>query len=111
MTKSTLLRCLDEVTSKLEEMRVALAQLPDAEDSLDEPVVNHRSKGIATDRLRTVRFVNKEELRPIVDNAFAAMGVRGEPIGAEKVQEMIAACGVRPEDNILSRGIIDMREE
>jgi len=39
------------------------------------------------------------------------MGVRGEPVGAEEMQEMIAACGVRPEDNILSRGIIDMREE
>lgn len=111
MTKSTLLRRLDEVASKLGEMRVALEQLPDAEESRGDRVADHKSKEIAADRLRLVRFVDKEKLRPIIDNAFAAMGVRGEPIGAEKVQGMIAACGVRPEDNILSRGIIDMREE
>lgn len=111
MTKSTLLRWLDEVASKLGEMRVALEQLPDAEENPGDRVTEQKSKKVTADRLRTVRFVDKEKLRPTVDNAFAAMGIRGEPIGAEKVQEMIAACGVRPEDNILSRGIIDMREE
>ncbi len=59
----------------------------------------------------TIRFVDKEKLRPIVDKVFEAMGIHGEPIGAEKVQEMIAACGVKPEDNLFSRGIIEMREE
>lgn len=39
------------------------------------------------------------------------MGLSGEPLGAEKVQEMIAACGIKPEDNEFSRGIIEMREE
>jgi hypothetical protein len=92
-------------------MRVALARLPDAEENLEDRVTEQKNKEVAADRFRTVRFVDKEKLRPIVDNAFAAMGICGEPIGAEKVQEMIAACGVRPEDNILSRGIIDMREE
>jgi len=60
---------------------------------------------------RTVRFVDKHKLRPLVASIFSAMGVRGEPIGAERVQEMIAACGVRPEDNLFSRGVIEMREE
>ena len=51
--------------------------------------------------------------RPLerLDLAFAEMGIQGEPVGAEKVQEMIAACGVKPEDNVFSRGIIEMREE
>jgi hypothetical protein len=111
MTKSTLLRWLDEVANKLGEMRVALEQLPDAEENLGDRAAEQKSKEIAADQLCIVRFVDKEKMRPIVDNAFAAMGVRGEPIGAEKVQKMMAACGVRPEDNILSRGIIDMREE
>lgn len=39
------------------------------------------------------------------------LGISGEPIGAEKVQEMMAACGIKPEDNEFSRGIIEMREE
>lgn len=43
--------------------------------------------------------------------AMEQMGIRGEPIGAEKVQAMIAACGVDPNDNEFSRGIIEMREE
>jgi hypothetical protein len=42
--------------------------------------------------------------------AMEQMGVRGEPIGAEKVQEIIAAGGIKPEDNEFSRGIIEMRE-
>ena len=45
------------------------------------------------------------------ERALAAMGITEQPIGAEKVQEMIAACGFRPEDNEFSRGIIEMREE
>ena len=111
MTKSTLLRWLDEVASKLGEVRTALEHLPDAEDSLGNRETEQKSTEVAADRFRTVRFVDKEQLRPIIDDAFAAMGVRGEPIGAENVQEMMAACGVPPEDNLFSRGIIDMREE
>jgi hypothetical protein len=43
--------------------------------------------------------------------AMQQMGIQGEPIGAEKVQEMIAACGFKAENNEFSRGIIEMREE
>ncbi len=61
-------------------------------------------------RLARVRAEN-ERLRPLMDKAFKALGATGTPIGAEKVQEMVAACGVNPEDNLFSRGIIEMREE
>ena len=43
--------------------------------------------------------------------ALEQMGIRGQPIGAENVQAMIAACGFKPEDNEFSRGIIAMRKE
>ena len=56
-------------------------------------------------------FVDKAKLRPIVDKVFEEMGIHGEPIGAEELQKMMAACGVKPEENIFSRGIIEMREE
>ncbi len=39
------------------------------------------------------------------------LGIHGEPIGAEKLQARMLASGIKPEDNILSRGIIEMREE
>jgi hypothetical protein len=61
-------------------------------------------------RLERVRAEN-ERLRPLFDKVFKALGATGAPIGAEKVQEMVAACGVNPEDNLGSRGIIEMREE
>jgi hypothetical protein len=45
------------------------------------------------------------------DKAMEQMGIRGEPVGAQKVREMMAADGIKPEDNEISRGIIEMREE
>jgi hypothetical protein len=43
--------------------------------------------------------------------AFAEMGITCEPVGIEKLREMMAACGVDPTDNAFSREIIAMREE
>jgi len=43
--------------------------------------------------------------------AMAQMGVRGEPIPAESLRAMIAACGFKPENNEFSRDIVQMREE
>jgi hypothetical protein len=43
--------------------------------------------------------------------AMEQMGIQGEPVGAERLQEMMRASGIRPEDNEFSRGIIEMREE
>ena len=63
------------------------------------------------EQARTVQFVDKEKLRPIIAQVFAEMGIHVKPIGAEKLQEMIAACGVKPEENAFSQGIIEMREE
>src|SRR4051812_22639001 len=39
------------------------------------------------------------------------MGIRGQPVGALKLQELMIAEGVDPNSNEFSRGIIDMREE
>ena len=59
----------------------------------------------------TIQFVDKEKLRPLTAKAFEEMGIHSEPIDAEKLQKMVAACGVKVENNIFSRGIIEMREE
>lgn len=62
-------------------------------------------------RLARVRAEN-EKLRPLMDEVFRALGATEEPIGAEELQKMmIAECGINPEDNLFSRGIIEMREE
>ncbi len=112
MTKSAILQHLNEVTNKLGELRVALEQLPDAaEAGTGASTTDRRGKESFADRPRAVRFVDKQNLQPVVDHAFLEMGIQGEPVGAENVQALIAAGGVKPEDNILSQGIIEMREE
>ena len=61
-------------------------------------------------RARRVRSAN-EILRPSLDGFFKEMGLKGDPIGAEKVQEMIGRQGVKTEENLFSKGIVEMREE
>jgi len=43
------------------------------------------------------------------DEAMAAMGISGQPIGAKALRQMMIAEGINPEDNEFSRGIIEMR--
>ena len=59
-----------------------------------------------------LRYLDEiQEFQPLVAKAFAEMGIHGEAIEAELAQKMITACGVRPQDNLLSQGIVEMREE
>ncbi|MBI1930632.1 hypothetical protein HYR99_41100 [Candidatus Poribacteria bacterium] len=93
---------LDDIQERLEKLESDVALLGEQVNQLLVP------QGSLSP---TITFVDKEKLRPIVDKVFEAMGIHGEPIGAEELQKMVAACGVKPEDNIFSRGIIEMREE
>lgn len=112
MTRTMILRCLEEIASKLLELRVAVEKLPErGEAAPSAPLVDQGSEEPTSGQLQAMQFVDKQKLRLLVAKVFAEMGIHGEPVGAEKVQEMIAACGVKPEDNVFSRGIIDMREE
>ena len=58
-----------------------------------------------------MQFVDKTKLRPLTAKSFEEMGIHGKPIDAEELQKMVITCGVKPEDNLFSRGIIEMREE
>ena len=58
-----------------------------------------------------MQLADKTMLRSVVTKSFGEMKIHGEPIGAENVQAIIAACGVRPVDNAFSLGIVEMREE
>ena len=46
-----------------------------------------------------------------IKKALKDSGATGEPIGAERVRQMMIEEGVDPNDNSFSRGIIEMREE
>lgn len=45
------------------------------------------------------------------DRFMKELGIHGKPIGAKKLQEMALREGVKPGDKLLSRAIIEMREE
>jgi hypothetical protein len=42
---------------------------------------------------------------------LARMGITGLPPGHEELRQLMLASGINPEDNVLSREIIAMREE
>jgi hypothetical protein len=55
-------------------------------------------------------FIDPAMIRRVVAETYAKMGIPLDPTAtAEKAQEMALACGVRPEDNLGSRGIIEER--
>jgi hypothetical protein len=39
------------------------------------------------------------------------LGIRGQPVGAKKLREMLVQTGINPNTNEFSQGIIAMREE
>lgn len=111
MTKDIILRLIEEIDCKLAELRRAVEQFPDRrEASQAGPLPEQGRENTAPERSRVMQFVDKAQLRPVLTKSFGEMNIRGEPVGAENVQAMIAACGVRPEDNAFSRGIVEMRE-
>jgi hypothetical protein len=54
---------------------------------------------------------DKARLQRSVERAFEEMGIQAHPVSPEKLREMMAADGVKPEDNLFSQGIKEMREE
>jgi hypothetical protein len=62
-------------------------------------------------RLRLEAELSHPALVASWQRSMKEMGIVGEPIPAEKLQEMMRAEGIKPEDNEFSRELIAMREE
>jgi hypothetical protein len=102
-------------------MAITLEEMEKRPEKLEEEVAQlkqilARYNLAETPAERGARLIREAALsQPQVAAAWAKameeMGISGEPVGAEKLQEMMAACGIKPEDNVLSREIIAMREE
>jgi hypothetical protein len=59
-----------------------------------------------------VKFVDKKQVQKIVAEQNAQMGFVPDPTATpQKAREMMRALGIRPEDNLGSRGIIAARDE
>ena len=100
---------IEKLLIKTERIEQELAEVRQELEKL-RPTKSLTSEERTAARLERVRLKN-EKLTPLIDKAFEKMGITGEPIGAEKLQEMLAAEGVKPEENSFSQGIIKMREE
>ena len=88
------------VESELAEIRLDLEQLADSLNQDTE--IDWFDK---TDR------VDLENWKEWFDKWFQQIGIIDEPISAEELQEMARQEGIKPEDNLLSSGIVSMREE
>ncbi len=102
------------MASTPEELEIRLAALEQEVRELRRSVERRTGEELPAERgfraLREAR-ASQAAMSAALAKAYAEMGITGQPIGAEKVQQMIAACGVNTEDNEFSRGIIEMREE
>jgi hypothetical protein len=54
---------------------------------------------------------DKPRLRAVMKEVMAKLGISGEPVPPEQLRAMMAADGVKAEENLFSRGIMEMREE
>ena len=105
---STALEMLTRKLNQLElEVTTIRMQLDEfIEDSAESPDL---------ERKRAALMARLDKNKPLHQKIFAnflnELGVQGEPIPAEKLQERIATGGVKPENNEFSNEIIKMREE
>jgi hypothetical protein len=108
---------LEERVRRLEEELAALRQEVRDAAAFAAAAAKAAAEAAATARWESLPFVREsrdeqEEANAAIDQVLAEMGITGEPIGAEKLQEMIRASGTYdPNDNWASRGIIEAREE
>ena len=84
--------------------------------ALEQQMADLRPRVDETPAERVARFfrevrAQQPAISAAVAKAFAEMGITGEPVGHEKLRQMMLECGVNPEDDAFSREIIAMREE
>jgi hypothetical protein len=93
-------------------MAVTLDELEQRLTRLEEEVsrLRHLATGSWHDNAPSAE-ADQADLTAGWDKAMEAMGIRGRPVGARRLQELIAAAGIRPDDNEFSRALIEAREE
>jgi hypothetical protein len=90
--------------SKQEQEIATLRHLVTGTSLEDTPV--ERGKRLLAEARRA-----KVHQKAVTALAFAQMGVDQAPVPPEQLRQAMAACGIRPEENLFSRGIQELREE
>jgi hypothetical protein len=113
VTVDALRERLSRVQQELFEIEAALGDLVTTTDPADKTAAGDARRTSDADPLAGIEFIDPTEFRKAADRAFAAMGIDlSEPApSAQEVQEQMLREGVRPGDRLMSRGIIEAREE
>jgi hypothetical protein len=102
---------LDEVRRRLIDIQAQLAEVTEAVAELDAKPAEQDAPP-ARGWPPSDEWADKRPLREAFDNLMRQMGIENpEPIPAEELQERMLRSGIKPEAWILSRGIIEMRDE
>ena len=102
---------LEERRQRLDDVEKAVQDLRRAVDTFEGAPPPRRNA--FWDALLEQNRREKAARRPLLDRVWAEIGIPADlpTIGAEKLQEMMLAAGVRPEECIASSEILQMREE
>jgi hypothetical protein len=101
------------MTTTLEELDQRLGKLEQEMEEMRRLVRRPPVEGGATSALQLVEQALREKprLRVLAAKALEQMGISGHPVPPETLRQMMAEAGIRPEENLFSRGIEEMREE
>jgi hypothetical protein len=100
---TTTLEELDQRLGKLEQEMAEIRRL------LSRPPVREGAPSAL--QLVEEALRDKPRLQAVWAKALEQMGIAGEPVPPEKLRQMMAEAGIKPEENLFSRGIEEMREE
>jgi len=98
---------IEELKEKIAHIEYELSNVLKQFELLTSDLSNQKE----TDWHSKFKLVDRVNLSNKLDEWFKQTGITNTAIGAEELQKMILKEGVKPEDNLLSRGIIEMREE
>ncbi|MDQ2731499.1 MAG: hypothetical protein M3Y56_07560 [Armatimonadota bacterium] len=105
----------ETLKTRIANLQEELSDLNQVLDGWAEPVPADSSTPSAQPpkrRLRNIQVADKEPLRKAFDEIFERLGIEDTgPVGVEELHRRQLEDGINPEDCILSRGIIEMREE
>src|SRR5262249_3640126 len=98
---------LEDVPNRLAALEGEVARL---RQQLEERHIEDTAAERGAQLLR-LATANQAALSTGWKKAMEEMGITGEPISAEELQEIMRARGMNPNDNAFSRGITEMRAE
>ena len=98
------------MTTTLEELEKRLTSV-EQELALLRAVIDPHLKNTSPARLSREMEPGRNDLAEGWAKFMQKLGITNAPIGAEKLQELMLASGIKPEANALSRAISEMREE